>query len=140
GAGYGWLAAELLQTNPAMTELGLYEADFASLSAARANVTDPRAAFHWADATALPAPETRVDHVVTNPPFHDGRMADPSLGQAFIAAAARLLAPKGRLTLVANRQLPYEAVLDAQFIEVDAPQVSGGYKILTAARPRRKPR
>ncbi|MEL6235469.1 MAG: methyltransferase [Pseudomonadota bacterium] len=140
GAGYGWLAAQLLQTNPDMTELGLFEADHASLAAARANVTDPRAAFHWADATALPAPQTRVDHVVSNPPFHDGRAADPTLGQAFIAAAARLLTPKGRLTLVANRQLPYEAALAAQFIEVEPPMVSGGYKILAAARPRRKPR
>ena len=51
--------------------------------------------------------------MIMNPPFHQGRAAEPDLGAAFIAAAARILKPHGRLMMVANRQLPYEAALDA---------------------------
>ena len=40
---------------PAITELDLYEAEALALDAARVNVTDPRARFHWTDATGLGA-------------------------------------------------------------------------------------
>ena len=40
--------------NPAIAELDLYEADALALDAARANVRDPRARFHWSDATRRP--------------------------------------------------------------------------------------
>ncbi len=53
-----------------------------------------------------------------NPPFHAGRSADPTMGQGFIAAAAKRLKPGGKLLLVANRQMPYEAGLKALFKSV----------------------
>ncbi len=98
--------------------LDLVEADHDALDCARRNLDDPRARFHWADATTW-TPETRPDAVVTNPPFHVGRAADPSLGRAFIAAAARILAPSGSLWLVANRHLPYEATLTDHFARIE---------------------
>lgn len=137
GAGYGWLAHHLLRHNPAIAQMTLHEANHDSWTAARLNVTDPRAEMRWSDVKTLPGTDTVFDHVVTNPPFHDGRSPDPSLGQAFIAAAAQVLKPKGRLTLVANRHLPYEATLAAHFLEHRSVRDEGGYKILEATRPRR---
>lgn len=138
GAGWGWLAHRLLADNPGIAELALLEADHAALAAARANVTDPRARFRWADATR---PETLggpFDVVVTNPPHHaGGRASDPALGQAFLAAAARILAPDGRLLAVANRQLPYEAALGRLFAETRPLGEAGPYKLLEARRPLR---
>ena len=134
GAGWGYLADSILASEK-VTRLDLVEADHAALEAARLNVQDPRANFHWADAltfTAEPA-----DHVVMNPPFHIGRAADPSLGQGFIQAAARLLKPRGRLWLVANRHLPYERTLESAFREVRTLSETKGYKITEAAMPRR---
>jgi len=134
GAGWGWLSAQILARD-GVTALHMVEADHASLTAARANVDDPRAQAHWADATAWhpPAP---LDVVVTNPPFHAGRAADPALGQAFIAAAARTLSPRGALWLVANRHLPYEATLESRFAEWRMVDSLPGFKILHASRPR----
>ena len=106
GSGWGYLT-RILMERPKVSSVDLVEADHAALAAARRNVTDPRARFHWAD--ALDFKIDQVDHVVTNPPFHQGRKVDPALGQGFIRAAARLLKPKGQLWLVANRHLPYEA-------------------------------
>jgi 16S rRNA (guanine1207-N2)-methyltransferase len=133
GAGWGWLSAQVLD-RAGVAELHLVEADFASLEAARVNVTDERARFHWADATAF-MPEQRVEAVVMNPPFHLGREADPTLGAAFIKAAARMLTLSGTLYMVANRHLPYEPVLAQLFREVESVAGDGRFKVLRAARP-----
>lgn len=135
GAGWGWLAAQALATNPGIDALDLHEAEARALEAARLNVRDPRAAFRWTDVTRLSG--ARYDWVLTNPPFHQGRAAEPGLGAAFIAAAARVLKPSGRLLLVANRSLPYEAPLGAAFKSVAALAEDSIYKVIEAERPRR---
>jgi 16S rRNA (guanine1207-N2)-methyltransferase len=136
GAGWGFLAAGVLAASPGVTELHLVEADARALDCARANVPDPRARFHWADALA-PLPGTPFDAVVTNPPFHTTRAADPGLGRGFIAAAARALGPQGSLWLVANRHLPYDSALTDSFAEVEERPGTAAFKVFRARRPRR---
>lgn len=143
GAGWGWLAAQAL-ARPGITELHLVEADHAALESARGNVTDPRARFHWADARDFRLPEP-VNGVIMNPPFHEGRQADPRLGGSFIATAARLLTGAGRLWMVANRHLPYEAVLAQHFGQVTEIGGDTRFKVIEAtgagkgaANPQRK--
>ncbi len=138
GAGWGYLAAEVL-TREGVEEVHLVEAEHAALEAARANVTDPRARFHWADVTR-DVPGAPFGAIVMNPPFHHGRAADPGLGRAFIAAAARALTPSGTLYMVANRHLPYERALAEHFREVEdldpGPGASAGaFKLIRAAAP-----
>lgn len=142
GAGWGFLSTAIL-THPRVTECHLVEASHAALDCARMNVTDPRARFHWADATAmaasLPAAD-RFDWVITNPPFHGpsmgGRGADPQIGIRFIRAAARMLRASGTCLIVANRHLPYERAMIETFAQVETVVDEAGYKILCAARPR----
>jgi 16S rRNA (guanine1207-N2)-methyltransferase len=135
GAGWGFLAAEVLR-RPGVKRLDLVEAEADALDCARVNVTDPRAHFHWADATGW-RPETLLDVVVTNPPFHSGRTADPGLGVAFIRAARRMLAPNGSLWLVANRHLPYDAVLAECFLEVREAAADTRFRVIHATKPKR---
>lgn len=138
GAGWGWLSSEVLK-HPGVRELHVVEADHAALECARANITDSRARFHWADATGFRL-EPRLDVVVMNPPFHTGRAAEPALGAAFIRSAARMLTPSGRLFMVANRHLPYEAILTNHFRDVTEFGGDGGFKLISAARPVEQPR
>lgn len=133
GAGWGWLAAAAL-AREGVAEIHLVEADARALDCARAAIADPRARFHWADALSF-RPDRPVDAVLMNPPFHDGRAADPGLGAAMIRAAAAMLQPEGTLWLVANRRLPYEAVLAAAFRERVTLAEAAGYKVIHAARP-----
>lgn len=135
GAGWGYLAAEILK-RPGIKRLDLVEAEADALDCAKVNVTDPRARFHWADATAW-RPETLLDVVVMNPPFHAGRTADPALGVAFIRAAKRMLAPSGSLWLVANRHLPYDAVLADCFLEVKDVAGDSRFRVIQAIKPKR---
>ncbi len=79
--------------------------------------------------------EQRVEAVVMNPPFHTGRAADPALGATFIKAAARMLTLSGTLHMVANRHLPYEAVLAQTFREVSEVAGNTRFKVIRAARP-----
>lgn len=135
GAGWGWLAARVLEREGA-ARVDLVEAEHASLEAARENVGDPRAAFHWADARDW-APDAPADMVVSNPPFHEGRRADPALGAAFVRAAARMLGPRGVLLMVANRHLPYEAALAEAFGAREEVAGDAAFKVIRAERPRR---
>jgi 16S rRNA (guanine1207-N2)-methyltransferase len=135
GAGWGYLSRHIL-ASPAVKSLDLVEADFAALTCAEVNVTDPRARFHWADARQF-KPTALADHVVMNPPFHTGRAADPALGLAFLQAAKRMLAPSGTLWLVANRTLPYDAALRTLFREVTDLGSTPAYRVTRASFPAR---
>lgn len=133
GAGWGYLSRAVLE-RAGVKECHLVEAEAEALDCARVNVTDDRAQFHWADATTVRLPKL-MEHVVMNPPFHAGRDADPALGLAFIAAAARALAPDGTLWLVANRHLPYHAALGSLFREVQEIGGDGAFRVTRAAFP-----
>ncbi|MZR13480.1 methyltransferase [Maritimibacter sp. DP07] len=136
GAGWGFLARTILASDK-VSALDLVEADLDALDCARKNIDDPRARFHWADAATF-APKAPVDVVVSNPPFHTGRAGTPALGQAFIRAAARMLAPSGKFWMVANRHLPYEDTLAAVFRQVDDMGGTPGFKVIRATKPLRQ--
>lgn len=135
GAGWGYLSARAL-SSAKVSQIALVEAEAAALDCARANVTDPRATFHWADATVWEGGP--FDVVISNPPFHTARKADPSLGRAFVMRAARLLTPRGRLLMVANRHLPYEATIRDAFADITVRADTAGYKVIEATRPKRR--
>lgn len=133
GAGWGYLARAIL-TRRDVTSLDLVEADRSALQCAQENVTDPRARFHWADATHF-KPAQPWDAVVMNPPFHISRAADPELGAGFLRAAHRGLLPGGTLWLVANRHLPYDRVLTPLFRTVEDIGGDAVFRLTRAAHP-----
>lgn len=136
-AGWGYLAVGIAERCPKATSIDLYEADHASLQAARRNMAAlaPAAVarFFWHDLAGEPV-AGRYDAVVMNPPFHTGRAAEPGIGQALICVAARSIKPGGQLLMVANRQLPYEATLSESFRSVDKLREEAGFKVFRARR------
>jgi 16S rRNA (guanine1207-N2)-methyltransferase len=133
GCGVGALALKVLGS-AAVESLALIDVDRRAVEAARRNVADARASFAWADVRRGGAVPEELDFVVTNPPFHHGGAEDRDLGAAFIAAAAKALKRGGRLWLVANRHLPYEAPLAAEFAAVKLLAQDGGFKVYEARR------
>ena len=143
GAGYGYLSMQVVAHGPRVTRLDLYEAEARALEPARRNLAhalhdsgrDIAVDVRWHDVTAgLPE---RYDAIVSNPPFHQGRADLPELGRAFIASAAAALEPNGRLFIVANRHLPYEATLLAHFSQVRVLIEQQGFKVIEASGVRR---
>lgn len=140
GAGFGYLSAELLSRCPGITALDVYEAENRALELARVNLKsfEGRATlnYRWHD-VSIGLPD-EYDVIVTNPPFHAQRGIDrPDIGKRFIAVAAESLRPGGSLWLVANRHLPYEAVLSDSFDSVRTVVQQHGYKIIAAVRSRK---
>lgn len=133
GAGWGWLSQAALEACDGIEEIHLIEAEARALDAARVNIRDPRAQFHWADVAGV---KDKFDAVITNPPFHADRKPDPSIGLGFIRTAAKLLKPSGKLMLVANRMLPYEETLEALFRRVERREQSNRFKVFEATKPK----
>lgn len=134
-AGWGYLSAEILRRAPDIAGLDLYEADYEALEAAKANVRPDKfqPGFFWTDLLREPVAR-RYDAIIMNPPFHRSRAAEPEIGAGMIRAAAKALKPGGRLVMVANRRLPYEAAVAANF--ADCAEIAGdsAFKVLTARR------
>lgn len=134
GCGFGYLSAEVLARCPGVTALDLYEAEHDALLLAEQNLS-PLAgkvtlAFLWHDVTT--GLTRGYDFIVSNPPFHVLKADRADLGQGFIMAGAKALKPGGRLLLVANQHLPYEATLGALFARHSVLAVADGYKIIEA--------
>jgi 16S rRNA (guanine1207-N2)-methyltransferase len=136
GAGWGYLSRAIL-TRASVAELDLVEAEQGALDCAQANIDDPRARFHWADARSF-KPARPAHSVVMNPPFHAGRDADPTLGLAFLRAAAGMLVPDGTLWLVANRHLPYQQPLTNLFRQVEDIGGDAAFRVTRASHPVRR--
>ncbi|MFC5571038.1 class I SAM-dependent methyltransferase [Lysobacter yangpyeongensis] len=137
GAGYGYLSSELLARCPGIVSLDLYEAEHRALDLARLNLASQAAriaiGWHWHDVTV--GLDRRYDVIVSNPPFHaQGRADRPDIGRRFIAVAAAALHAGGRLWLVANRHLPYEAELARHFAQVRTVAQDQGFKVFEAIR------
>ncbi len=138
GAGYGYLASQVVARCPGVSAIDLYEAEARALEPARLNLAraqrecgrDLAVAVHWHDVTR--GLSQRYDAIVSNPPFHQGRADLPELGRAFIVSAAEALLPDGRLLIVANRHLPYEAILSARFRDVRTLVMQEGFKVIEA--------
>jgi len=133
GCGIGWLARGVL-ASPKVTKLTLIDLDRRAIDAACRNIEDPRAEFVWDDVRQAATSLDKLDFVVTNPPFHETGGEDRSLGQAFIKTAAASLRKGGDLWLVANRHLPYEAILNEHFAKVRLAGETNGYKVYEARK------
>jgi 16S rRNA (guanine1207-N2)-methyltransferase len=137
GAGWGYLSAALLRNSPNLASLDLCEADFQSLQAAKKNIGslagDTRVGFYWID-LLQESTGNKYDLVVMNPPFHQGRAAEPDIGTRMILAASKALKPGGRLFMVANKNLPYEKTLGMSFSKYREIANADGYKVIHANR------
>ena len=136
GAGWGYLALQVLARCPRVAALDLYEADARALALAEDNLGDARVPVHghWRD-VAAGGVDARFDAIVCNPPFHAlGRGERPDIGRAFIASAGNALKPGGALWLVANRQLPYEEALADGFASARIVAQQGGFKVVHAVK------
>jgi 16S rRNA (guanine1207-N2)-methyltransferase len=130
GCGLGLLTRAVLKSE-AVSAIEAVELDARALAAARRNVVDPRASFHWLDIREG-LPFKGLDFVVMNPPFHSGGADDVALGRAFLQQARKVLRPGRLLWMVANRHLPYEAELEQLFTGIEPVAQTARFKVLRA--------
>jgi 16S rRNA (guanine1207-N2)-methyltransferase len=136
GCGYGVLgvvAGSIAGAPVTMVDVDSEAVRSARRSAAAAGLASARAIGSDIASAVL---DEQFDLVVTNPPFHVGKATDLSVPIQFIADAFTVLAPGGRLNLVANRTLPYEGAIKYLFKNIATVHDGRRFKVLTAVKAR----
>ncbi len=114
--------------------LDLLDVDAVALESARENV--PGARFLLRDGLP-PREEGPWDAIVSNPPFHRGKVEDPSMITALVLGAPEVLTPGGRLVLVAQRRMGLEGVFREAFRSVTALGEDRAFRVWEGTGPRR---
>ena len=138
GCGGGHLGLNALLRWP-QAHACFVDADARAVDAVRMNLSahdlglHARATVAWWDVTEA-LPMSGFDLALANPPCHAGTAVDFSVARAMFKQAMGALVSGGRLYVVANRQLPYEADL-AALGKFDTLSQNGGFKLLAVRRP-----
>ncbi|MGN8247091.1 class I SAM-dependent methyltransferase [Cellulomonas soli] len=114
GCGTGVVAAALTLARPTLHVVATDDSAAAvasALATARANGVADRVEVVRDDAAST-LPDSSVDLVVLNPPFHVGASVHTGVAHKLFAAAARVLRPGGELWTVWNSHLLYRPALE----------------------------
>jgi 16S rRNA (guanine1207-N2)-methyltransferase len=110
------------------------DVDLAALACTRQNLTAagiPQARLFAGDGLE-PVQNEKYDLIATNPPFHAGKPVDLQVTTQFIRDCRELQQPGGSLLLVANRFLPYPALLQASYAHVERVEENGQFTLYRA--------
>jgi 16S rRNA (guanine1207-N2)-methyltransferase len=134
GCGCGVLGLAARRRGAAQVDM--LDVSLAALASARASValTDTTGVRVFAGDRVTAIGGARYDLIVTNPPFHQGKQTDYETTPRLLREALPLLAPNGRLLLVANGFLPYQRLLDSAGIVVTTLASNRSYTVLEVTR------
>lgn len=113
--GTGVIAADVCARWPGVEVVGC-DYDALAIAAARLNV--PSANFVVGDGLACVTGRD-FDLVLSNPPFHDGKVRSHRVWMGFVSDVRRLLRAGGELRVVAQREVPVEGPLRSLFATVE---------------------
>lgn len=128
-AGTGVLGAAMVAAGTAPGDLILTEPDALAARAAELNVPGVRleVVAGW--------PEVgEVGTVVSNPPYHEGKVESVSVVEALIRGAAKDLRPGGELRMVVQKRLQVEEMLQHSFATVRVIADQGAFRVWSARR------
>ena len=134
GCGSGIIGMALKQLEPS-AEVVLVDSNSRAVQLARANLARNTLQAEVLESNGISAIQDRVfDLVVTNPPFHVGRMRSEKIAHMFIVQAHQVTASGGQLWLVANQFLRYEPLIQATWGNVEEVVGDSRFKVLRATR------
>ncbi len=132
GAGTGVVAAAALERAGHGTQAVLLERDAISLVAASRNLPGANLVLGRRVA-ALPGP---FDLIVSNPPIHAGSAQNLHTVEELVREAPGVLAPGGRLMVVAQRRLPVPRILERTFPLMNTIADRESFRVWEAGRRR----
>ncbi len=133
--GYGLLSEHILKKFSDITQWYMVDADNTALHCAKKNTLpwQDKVKLLWQDAQLAGLPK-KLDYVICNPPFHTGQDQDVALGQKIVAQGCQSLKRGAHFYMVANRKLPYEAVLAKHLRSHYTVIETQGFKIMHGVR------
>lgn len=130
GCGSGIVGGVLLDRNPEL-EVDLLDIDAVALEAAAENV--PGARTLLGDGLAGADADT-YDHIVGNPPYHEGKAESLEAIETLVRDAPGRLRAGGALIVVVQRRLPVGKMLEERFDRVEPLAADGTYRVWRAVR------
>ncbi len=125
----GLLAARLGAAHVDLVDANLLAVAAANENCARNGVASARALA----SDGVPAGSAQqYDVVVTNPPFHVGKVVAYEVAHAFLARARQALRPGGQIWLVANQFIRYDQLLGSAFEAVTCVAKTRSYRVWKA--------
>lgn len=79
----------------------------------------------------------RFDHILSNPPFHDGMKNEYKITENFIKQAFSGSNPYANMTIVANRFLPYPDILDSVFKSYSELAGTNKFRVYSVVKPKK---
>ena len=131
GCGAGVIGLFLKHQNPEI-RLELLDSSASALESCRASLANNGFEAELTPSDGLEQAHGRYDWMISNPPFHKGVSTDLDVTKRFITVAPTMLGNRGRMLLVCNRHLPYEATLSETFSVVQKVKEDGQFKVLLA--------
>ncbi len=130
GCGYGIIG--LVASRLGAAHVDMVDANLLAVASARENI----ALNALANIAAFPSDVTsavagnRYDLIVSNPPFHAGKMVDYDVAATIVDDARHLLNPGGRLVLVANRFIRYDRLMRGRYTSIRILAETGKFHVL----------
>jgi 16S rRNA (guanine1207-N2)-methyltransferase len=81
-----------------------------------------------------PVGSNKYDLILSNPPFHAGHAVDFLIAETMIRQSFQALNPNGQITIVANRFIPYDRLINEIFGNVSCLIESGRFHVLSGIK------
>ena len=138
GSGWGYLSKSALSTNFEIEQITMFEKNFSAINAAKLNVLDRRAKFKWLNIEVLKKFKTKYDHIICNPPFHEGTQKKIDLLQSFINCSAHIIKKNGSAWMVFVSDISVEKYIEKAFGNFKIIKKDRHYKVYEMSKIKKK--
>ena len=135
GCGNGLLGL-LIKSQKPESSLILTDDSYIAVTTARHNAKRNQLEIDVRHGNSLESVNEALDWVVCNPPYHDGHKELTNIAMAMFRDSQRQLKPTGKLLVVANRHLPYQAELKRLFQSVGIIEQTPKFTISLCSQPK----
>ncbi|WP_396588843.1 methyltransferase [Bermanella sp. R86510] len=130
GCGAGVIGS-YIQQNREIEEVDMLDDDLLAIKSAQGNIEYNNIELTQAFASnGFSDVEERYNWIVSNPPFHQGVKTNYNVTERFLSQAKDHLKLSGKVLIVANEFLGYEAILKNHFKSVKEVARENGFKVL----------
>jgi len=112
GCGAGVIASYLGKKFPE-TKLSLLDVSSLAINSAKKTLYLNNLQGHVFASNSLSEVKNKYDHVVSNPPFHQGQKTNYIATERFLSEIKRFLVKQGQVTIVANSFLRYQPIMES---------------------------
>lgn len=129
GCGAGVLACYILSLHPEL-KVDLIDINIYALESAKLSLSKNKLQAKVFPSNVFSDVEHQYDLLLSNPPFHSGQKTDYSAAESFISESTKYLRSTGKLSIVANKFLNYEPLLNKVFSTFATVQENNKFKVM----------